>query len=165
MAATIVDRIVVISTRIELMPWRTRLHALDVVGGAAEQVAGAGGLDGRQRQAGHGGHDLLAQLGEDAFGEDARLVLGDVRQRRGDDHQDDGTDHRLHDPLARRPAWMASMAAQERGQRDDRERRTQLEHDGDDQPGAVGAQQRSQSPDDDAAGGEAASPLITPLPG
>ena len=52
------------------------LHPVDVVGGPAQQVTGAGPLDHRQRQPGHRGDELLAQLGEHRLAEHQGRALG-----------------------------------------------------------------------------------------
>lgn len=67
------------------------LDARDVVGGAAHEVAGAGGLDGAQRQVDDAVHHALAQVGEDRLAERAGVHLGeavDDRARDGDDRND-----------------------------------------------------------------------------
>ncbi len=58
---------------------------VDVAGRAGDQVAGAGPLDGRQRQGDDAVHELLAQVGEDLLGEHERLSSRGPRERRLDD--------------------------------------------------------------------------------
>ena len=61
---------------------------LDVVRRARDEVAGAGALDGRQRQLDDALHELLAQLGEDRLAHDER---GPAREPRDDGLHDDRT--------------------------------------------------------------------------
>ena len=60
---------------------------LDVVRRARDEVAGAGPLDGRQRQLDDPAHELLAQLGEDRLAHDERGPAGEPRD---DGLHDDG---------------------------------------------------------------------------
>ena len=60
---------------------------VDVRGRARDQVAGAGALDGRERQGQHAQHEVLAELGEHLLGEDERRAPGEERENRLGDEE------------------------------------------------------------------------------
>ena len=64
--------------------------ARDVVGGAAHEIAGAGGFDCAQRQVDDAVHHALAQVGEDRLAERAGVLLGEAVDDRA--HDGDGRD-------------------------------------------------------------------------
>ena len=66
------------------------LDARDVVGGAAHEIAGAGGFDCAQRQVDDAVHHALAQVGEDRLAERAGVLLGEAVDDRA--HDGDGRD-------------------------------------------------------------------------
>ena len=55
-------------------------QSLDVAGAAGDQVAGAGPLDGRQRQRQDAGQEVLAQVGEDRLGDHEAGPAGEPGQ-------------------------------------------------------------------------------------
>ena len=79
------------------------LHRGDVGGRARDEVAGAGALDGRQRQREHAVHEVLAQLREHLLGEHERGAAREQRQRRLREQEGGEDEHDLVDVGTRRP--------------------------------------------------------------
>jgi hypothetical protein len=72
-----------------------------------DEVAGAGPLDGREREREHAAHEVLAELGEDRLGEDERGAAGEPGDHRLDEqeageHKDELVDVRLRRPVRER---------------------------------------------------------------